>query len=384
MRIRKIHIVLLIIVILIIIRLILPGIILHYTNKTLQTMPGYYGHVQDIDLAIYRGAYRLKNIYLDKIDSVSGVSTPFFSSRLIDLSVEWKALFHGKIVGELAFDDPLLRFTKDKAEPAQVTKDTTDFRKLLRSFMPLKVNRFEVFRGTIQFIDSTTKPVVNIRMNETHILAQNLKNVHDTALLPATVNASALVYGGTLNFDMKLDPLAEQSTFDMNAEIKNTNLPELNDFFKAYGKFDVSKGNFGLYTEIAAKEGKFKGYVKPLIKDLKVLGEEDRHDNILQKTWEGIVGTASHILRNHKQNQVATKIPFEGSLNNMTSNPWYAIVDLLRNAFIQALLPSIDYEINIQSITPVKEEKKGFLKKLFAKHKAEKKELPSKDMAKNK
>ncbi len=381
---RKGRFILITIAALIVIRLILPYVVLHYANKTLATMPGYYGHVQDIDLAIYRGAYKLNNIYLDKKDTVSGLQTPFFASRIIDLSVEWKALFHGKIVGELIFDAPLLRFTKDKAEPAQVTKDTNDFRKLLRSFMPLKVNRFEIFRGTIQYIDSTTNPVVNIQMNEAHVLAQNLKNVRDTALLPATVTASALVYGGTMDFNMKLDPLAEQSTFDLNAEVKNTNLPKLNDFFKAYGKFDVSKGDFGLYTEIAAKEGKFKGYVKPVIKDLKVLGKEDRHDDILQKLWEGIVGAASHILRNHKENQIATKIPFEGSFNNTTTNTWYAILDLLRNAFIQALLPSIDYEINIQSVSIAKEEKKGFFKTLFSKDKKDEekeKELPPKKVA---
>jgi hypothetical protein len=77
-------------------------------------MEGYRGHINDIDLALIRGAYKIDSIYLNKYDSATGKETPFFNASLIDLSVEWKALFHGSIVGELRFTNPVLRFTKDK------------------------------------------------------------------------------------------------------------------------------------------------------------------------------------------------------------------------------------------------------------------------------
>ena len=54
----------------------------------------------------------------------------------------------------------------------------------------------------------------------------------------------------------------------------------------------MNKGTLGLYTEFAAKDGKYKGYVKPIIKDLDVVGPEDKKDNFLQKTWETIIGAA--------------------------------------------------------------------------------------------
>lgn len=365
---KSTRIVLGIIALLIIIRLILPYVILHYANKTLATMDGYYGHIDDIDLAIYRGAYRIKSIYLNKEDSVTQEQIPFFDSHLIDLSVEWSALFHGKLTGELFFEQPRVFFTKDKAELGSVQKDTNDFRKLLKDFMPLQINRFEVSHGAIHYIDSTAKPVVNIKMDETYILAQNLKSVEDTALLPARVLAKANIYGGTLDFNMKLNPLAGEPAFDLNSDLKNTQLPELNDFFKAYAKFDVNRGTFGLYTEIAADKGKFKGYVKPLIKDLDVVGKEDRNDNFFSQVWEQVVGAAGVILRNQKKDQIAAKIPLEGTFKEVNADIVYAIFDMLRNAFIQALYPSIDYEINIHSVyDPPKEEKKGFLNKIFGK-----------------
>ena len=356
-----------IVALLIVIRIILPYVVLHYANKTLAAMHGYFGHVNDIDLSIYRGAYIIKDFYIDKVDSSTQQRVAFISSQAIDLSVEWKSMFHGRLVGELEFRNPIMRFTKDKAEPAAIQKDTSDFRQVLKTFMPLKINRFEIINGEIQYIDSTSTPKVNIAMTSTHVLAQNLSSVQDTALLPATIIATADVYKGKLNFKMKMNPLADNPTFDMNAELKNTNLPELNDFFKAYANFDVHAGTFGLYTEVASKDGKFIGYVKPIIKDLEVIGSEDRHDSFFNKIYEALVGTAGAILKNPKEKQVATKIPIEGEYGKTTIGTWYAIIDVLRNAFIQALYPSIDHEITILSVNKVEqEEKKGFFKRLFS------------------
>lgn len=370
---------------LIVVRIILPYVVLHYANKTLASMNGYYGHINDIDLAIYRGAYVIKDFYIDKVDSTLQQRVPFISSQVIDLSVEWKSLFQGRLVGELEFTNPVMLFTKDKAEPAAIQKDTNDFRKVLKSFMPLKINRFEIVNGKIQYIDATSAPKVNISMTNTHVLAQNLSSVEDTALLSATVIASADVYKGKLNFKMKLNPLSETPTFDMNAELKNTNLPDLNDFLKAYAKFDVHAGTFGLYAEVASKNGKFIGYVKPVIKNLDVIGSEDRHDSFLNKLYEVLVGAAGVILKNSEEKQVATKIPIKGEYGKTVVGTWYAIIEVLRNAFIQALYPSIDNEITILSVNKVEsEKKKGFLEKLFSKSdkKQDKDESSKKDKKK--
>ena len=357
-----------VVVLLIIIRLILPYVVLHYANKALANVKGYYGHIDDIDLSIYRGAYIINDIYLNKVDSVSKQQTPFFKSRNIDLSVEWGALFHGSIVGKLSFDSPELIFTKDKADLTDIKKDTTYFRKLLKNFMPLKVNRFEINDGTIRYADNTSTPKVDIALKQTHILALNLKSVIDDKVeLPSTVTAQADAYEGTLSFNMKLNALADNATFDLNAEIKNTNLVLLNGFLKAYGNFDVHRGNFGLYTEMAAKDGKFKGYVKPIIKDLKVVGIEDRHDTFFNKVWEQIVGAAGEIFRNQKKDQIATKVNMEGSFKNPKTKTLDAIWEVLLNAFVQALLPEVDNTISINSVkTKTPQDKRNSLHRIFS------------------
>ncbi|RAW00952.1 DUF748 domain-containing protein [Pseudochryseolinea flava] len=359
------------------IRLALPYVILHYANKSLATMDGYYGHIRDIDLAIIRGAYKIDSVYLNKVDSVTGKQTPFFAASLVDLSVEWNALFHGSIVGEVVFQDPLIRFTKDKVEPKDVRKDSAQFDKIADDFMPLSINRMEIRNGNIQYLDQHTKPKVDIQMTDVYFTATNLRNSYDSsALLPSTVKGRGSIYDGTFNLNMKLNPLAEKPTFDLNAEIKNTNLVKLNDFFQAYAKVDVNKGTFGLYTEIASKQGRFEGYVKPLLKDVDILGKEDRDDNAFRKLWEAIAGGVSEIFENQPKDQVATKIPFRGNVENPKANIWYAISEVLQNAFIRAIQPSLDNEINIAAIPAPGEkekEKESFLGKVFGKKDDEKK-----------
>src|SRR6478735_8717371 len=125
-------------------------------------MKGYYGHIEDIDVSLYRGAYEINNIYINKVDFLSHKQTEFFKVKNIDLSVEWKALLHGSLVGELIFDSPKLVFTRNKTELSDVKKDTSDFRKVLKDFMPLKINRFEINNGDIHYVDNTATPKVDV------------------------------------------------------------------------------------------------------------------------------------------------------------------------------------------------------------------------------
>ncbi|HEY0977824.1 MAG TPA: DUF748 domain-containing protein [Flavobacteriales bacterium] len=357
-----------IIVTLLAVRIALPYVLLHFLNERLANMPGYHGHAEDLDLALIRGAYRIEAIHLDRVDSASLEQTPFIAAEVIDLSVEWKALFHGSIVGELVVEHPQVHFTKDRAEPAQVQQDTTDFRDLLHDLMPLRIGRVEMHGGELHYIDPTSSPKVDLMMDDIEVLALNLRNSYDsTDVLPASITVDAHVYGGSFALRIRLNPLADDPTLDLNAEIKDLQLVQLNDFMQAYVNVDVNRGTFGMYSEIATKDRKFAGYVKPILKDLDVLGREDREDPLLRKFWEGLVGTVGDLFTNPRKEQLATKVEFSGNLDGPRANTFYAVIDLVRNAFIQALQPAIDHEIDLQNVYTKQPENQGFLKRLFRK-----------------
>jgi hypothetical protein len=240
--------------------------------------------------------------------------------------------------------------------------------------MPLRVDRVEAHEGELVYRDPKSRPPVDVRMTSLEALATNLRNSYDsTALLPSSIAASADMYGGRMVFNMKLDPLSEQPLFDMNAELVNMDLVKVNDFFKAYANVDVNKGTFGMYTELATRQGDFTGYVKPVLKDLDVLGPEDRKESVLHKMWEALVGTVAEVLTNPKEEQVATKVKFSGKLSKPQLSTWYAVIDLLRNAFIRAITPAIDNEVNIGTVS-AHPEKEGLLKRLFGGDDKKKKE----------
>ncbi len=337
---------------LIAIRVALPPVATKFANDYLGgKLPGYVGHVDAIHFTFFRGAYQVEGFYLDKIDSATNKQTPFASVNVIDLALEWSALFHGKVVGKLFFDSPVINFTKDRVEPSTVVKDTTTFRQLLDVGMPLDVDQVEIDNGSVHYKDLNSDPLVDISMRDIHVLAENLRNtVEPGVLLPASIVADAGVYGGKVHLSVKLNILKDYPTFDLEAECKHLNLPDLNSFFKAYGKFTVHQGDFSVYAEVAAKDGGFKGYVKPLIVDLKIIGPEDKNENPLVKLWEGILEGVAWVFKNHPQDQLATKIPLEGRFDNPRPDILYTIFEVLRNAFIQALNPSLDYEININNV----------------------------------
>jgi hypothetical protein len=86
---KKLRILLWVVGVLIVVRIALPYVLLHLINDKLEHMRGYTGHVVDIDLALIRGAYRIEQFNLDRVDSVTEARTPFLAAELIDLSVDW-------------------------------------------------------------------------------------------------------------------------------------------------------------------------------------------------------------------------------------------------------------------------------------------------------
>lgn len=354
-----------------VLHLLLPPLLLKYVNRQLATLEGYKGSVRDIDIALFRGAYKIKDIRLDKVNGK--IPHPFFAADVIDFSVQWGALFRGKIVAEIEVDKPVLNFVNGPSKATSQTGVDKDWTEVVDKLIPIKLNRFEIHNGIVHYRDLHSAPKVNIYASDIFIIAENLSNARrNDEQLPSTVTAGASVYGGNVKLDMKLDALNRVPTFDVNARLSKIDLVKLNDFLRAYGNFDVEKGTLELYTEAAAKNGLINGYTKPIIKDLKVLNWKEDTDNPAEFLWESIVGAAAWVLTNKKKDQVATKAEFQGRIDDPNANIWFIISQLLRNAFIEALYPSLENSVNINNLRG-KEEKPTLLEKIFKKDKKKKK-----------
>ena len=337
-------------------RLALPLAIKAYVNRQLDRAPNYAGSLEDIDVHLWRGAYEIRNLIIIKTDA--DVPVPLFAVKRMDLSIEWKEIFHGAVVGEVVMDQAEINIVAGPTEADRQTGEEGHWVKTLESLFPVKINRMEITNSTVHFQNFHSTPPVDIFLNELAATATNLSNTRDlTVALPAGILARGNTLGeGGVELELHLNPLAETPTFEVTAQLTNVNLVALNDFLKAYGKFDVARGIFGLYTSFAAAEGKYDGYAKVFFDDLDVFAwEKERKKNILQVFWQAIVGGVGAVFRNQPKDSLATKIPFSGTYEGSQVDVFTAIGTLLRNAFISALVPKLDRTITVEEVK-IKEE----------------------------
>jgi len=128
------------------------------------------------------------------------------------------------------------------------------------------------------------------------------------------------------------------------------NLKKLNDFFIVYGPFTFTQGKLSLFSEVATREGKIKGYVKPFFKDVKMIANQERFVSAKHGIFEILMGLTNIILRNPGPDATATKLEFEGAIKSPDVNVWGAVWASLKNAFGTAIEPKIENNIDIKSV----------------------------------
>jgi hypothetical protein len=333
---------------LIIIRLMLPSIVKRFVNNKLNNLPGYTGHVNDIYIHLIRGAYAIQGLELRK--KTDPPKYPFLQINDTELSIEWKALMKGRLVGEIIMNQPALHIL---AQTADISKEPSKehWTQTLKALMPMTVNRLQVNNGRIAYLDFAAKPDINLHIDNMQLTALNLANVENTGTaLPSTVTLTGTSIGnGKLKADMKINALKEIPDFNLNAQLTTVKLTSLNNLIEAKGKIDVEKGTIDMYSELEASNGKFKGYVKPFIKGVKVLDwkkDVKKKGGIFQAAKEAVVGLFVKAVENPKSKKIATKIPISGDLNDPKISSWQTFVGVLKNAFIKAFTQGIEGTLN--------------------------------------
>lgn len=332
-------------------RAALPLIVKRYVNAQLHKSKDYAGSVGRVEISLWRGAYSVRDINIFKRNG--RVREPFFSAPFVDFSLRWPELIHGHIVTRIYMQQPRVNFVKGPTPEQSQAGENTSWNKMLEGLVPFKLDQLDIRDGQIHYKDDYSNPRVDIYFNQLGASATNLSNSTNQSLpLPAGIRANAqTIGGGSLTFRLQFNPMAASPTYQLQASLTNVDLPALNDFFRAYGKFDVAHGEFSMFTSIAATNQAYEGYTKVFFKNLDVFEwKKERHKNILKIFWEAIVGTTADILKNQPHDQLATKIPISGVYTNTSVDLSAAIGTLLRNAFISALLPKYDQKVTTAKV----------------------------------
>ena len=329
---------------LIIVRICLPFIVKKYVNRTLSQIPDYYGQVEDIDIALYRGAYKIHGLYLNKKNANSSVK--FLDFPETDISIEWRAILRGKVVAEIYMSEPAIIYVREDMESDDRTTEE-DWTKALTDLVPIDINHLEIENGKIAFVEIAANPSIDLQLNQFKFLATNLRNViAKEGSLPSEIVGEAQSIGnGTMTIDGSINLLKEVPDMDIAVSLKNAKLSALNDLTSHYGNIDFEEGNLELFSEIAIADSFLKGYFKLLLNDTEFVGNEDEK---FEELWEGFAAFFLYLFKNRDTKKFGVKAPVEGNLSDIDTSVYCAIVSIFKNAFIQAFKAEIDDEIEYE------------------------------------
>jgi Domain of Unknown Function (DUF748) len=203
----------------------------------------------------------------------------------------------------------------------------------------LAARRISLEDATLGFVNEDAQPRYRVYLSDIDAQMENFSNQLTEGTMTARVTARFMGSGETA-ITATIRPEADGPDFDLSTRIEQLDVRRLNDLLRAHGKIDVASGLVSVYSELHVKNGRVDGYVKPLIRDLKVYEpRQDREKSVGQKLKEKAANIVSKLLRNRPRQDIATVAPIAGPLENPKADTWATMVNLVQNAFFRAILP---------------------------------------------
>ena len=326
--------------VLLLLRLSLGTLISAMVNHQLAKMSAYEGHIDGIGLRLWQGAYQIRGLSIEK--KAGKVPIPFVTAPLIDIGLQWAALLRWRLVATVGFEGGSLNFVHGPDEDRGQNGEGEDWILVLNSLVPLKIDRLRLKDCDIHYSDPYGSPPVAVHLERLNLLAEDLSSRQDGrpgAL--SSVSASAQVTGkARLDFRSRFDPFARPPTFDYGATLRGLQLGDWDPIFQRYLGIDVQSGTLDAYSEAATAEGKYQGYVKPIIHGLKVMRPHEPLQP-LKLAKKALIGVLAWIFEN-KQGELATQFDISGAYKDPKIDGWGAVRYLFENAFSKALPSTLE------------------------------------------
>ncbi|TSK07448.1 MAG: DUF748 domain-containing protein [Geobacter sp.] len=209
----------------------------------------------------------------------------------------------------------------------------------------LTVEHFSLTDANIGFVNDYGGKKVRLFLSDANLYLDNFSNQFSKG--PARAKLSGRFMGsGVTEATAAFRPEDKGPDLDLYVKVTGTQLVSLNDLLRSYGDFDVTAGTFSLVTELHVKNNRVNGYIKPFFKDMKVYDRrQDKNKGFFHRVYEMLVGGIAKLLENKQRDQVATKADISGPLQSPKTSTWQVVVELVRNAFFKAILPTFEKEV---------------------------------------
>jgi hypothetical protein len=342
-----------VVVVLVAARIAAPFVIKSVLNRKLANLPDYRGSIDDVDLSLLDSEFAVDGLRLDQ--RKGDPKLPFMRVERMEVDYRWDALFDGEIVADVEIIEPVVNVmpaaTQKKDAKDQLKKDEEGqaVTETFKTLLPTKIHHLHIRQGAVRFKDSAAKPPVDLKLTQLNAYIANLSNRPAPASeMPTQGRISARLQGsGRLRANLRLNVFTKHPTFDLDLALRGLDVRELKDFTRAYAKVDLEKGTAAFYTELESKNGRIRGYFKPMFDNIEVLDTDggDKNDPWYRKAWEGTVGAIEELFEDQSKDRAATKAPISGRIDQPGVDVVSTVVELIVNAFIKALVPGLDHSV---------------------------------------
>lgn len=203
--------------------------------------------------------------------------------------------------------------------------------------MVVRVDTLTLAGANIGFINHKTDPDYRVFASDVQLEVNHLND--DPKKEPATVRLRG-AFMGSGNMAVYGTFRPRKNDFDLRLAIQGTPVTDMNALLKAYTGLDAASGLFSLYSNVSVHDGRIDGYVKPLLRSIEMLdSRQDRDENLFNKIYEGAVDVLTELLENQPRDEVATRTDLSGKLENPDADTLETLLNLVRNAFFDAILP---------------------------------------------
>ena len=344
---RKLGWLLAIVILLLAARIALPYVVKSYLNDRMAKMGDYRGHIADIDIHLWRGAYSIDALRIDKL--TGKLPVPLFEAKRTDIALSWRALTHGMLRGTVDFSEPVVNFIDGNSDSEKQTGKGVDWRAELKLLAPTRLEELRVHDGTVTFQNFVSQPRVDLKMTAVNGTVSNLTNLDQReGQRVAELQVTAKILGDApLQAKASFDPLKQGGDFSYELRVTGIELVRANDLARAYTGLDFAGGAGDFVMQLEAKDGRLDGYAKPLFHDLKLFSwkqdvEQDRKGP-LKLAYEVLAQGVVSAFKNQAKDQFATRVPISGRIDDKHLDTVQAILGVLRNAFVKAYSAQLEH-----------------------------------------
>jgi hypothetical protein len=296
--------------------------------------------------AAARGELRLFRIPLDRLDPLAPDYNLKTQGGLLSLdgALEYTPEAQTAHFANVRFEDLRVDYftsTATKAVEKEHGRKAVQLAKSVRNApkLVLQVDNLTLSHSQIGFVNKSATPSYRLFLTDVNLGLKNLSNQSGQGRSEFQARG-AFMGSGTTNLSGNFRAAATPADFQVHLKLDNARLPDLNRFLKASTGVDVAEGLFSVYTELTVKNGRVEGYLKPLIRDLKIYDKQKDQGKSFGKRVElHVLQVLATLFKNHSTKTVATVTRISGSTTDPKTNEWEAIRKLIGNGLSKAILP---------------------------------------------